>query len=125
MDLFANVCVRCGEPRNNGDAFCPVCAAPTPRGEAECARCGESLRPMVTVEQKSRKAAGWMAIFIGVFGFHNFYLGFIGKATAQLLMTCFSLGLLLPVTWIWSLIEGIKIFRGKADRDAFGNPLRD
>lgn len=124
MDIMANVCVRCGEPRGNGDAFCPVCAAPSPSGDIECARCGEPLRPMVTVELKSRKAVGLMAIFLGIFGFHNFYLGFIGKATAQLLMTCFSFGLLLPVTWIWSLVEGIRILRGKADRDAFGNPLK-
>lgn len=125
MDIAADVCLRCGEPRGNGDAFCPLCAAPTPAVEVECLRCGTPLRPMVNVELKSKRTAGLMAIFVGVFGFHNFYLGFIGKATAQLLMTCWSFGLLLPVTWIWALIEGIRILKGKADRDASGNPLKE
>jgi len=143
MDLISDVCVRCGEPRGKGDAFCPFCAAPSPADGIECAVCGAPLRAMVTVEQRSRRTAALMGIFLGVFGFHNFYLGYIGKATAQLLMTCLSLvlltvclvyglfitglcfGLLLPVTWVWSLAEAVAILRGKADRDAFGNPLRE
>ena len=40
----------------------------------------------------------------GIFGVHNFYLGFTGKAIAQLMLGIFCLW---PVSGIWGLIEGI------------------
>ena len=36
--------------------------------------------------QKSKIAAGLLGIFLGSFGVHNFYLGYTGKAVAQLLL---------------------------------------
>jgi TM2 domain-containing membrane protein YozV len=73
--------------------------------------------------QKSKLAAGLLAIFVGIFGIHNFYLGFKGKAVAQLLITVLSMGFLSWVSFIWGLIEGILILTGKIDKDAHGNPL--
>ena len=46
----------------------------------------------VTVDPnaKSKMAAGLLGIFLGSLGIHNFYLGYTGKAVAQLLITILS-----------------------------------
>ncbi len=79
------------------------------------------------VEQKSKIAAGLLGIFLGSLGIHNFYLGFTGKAIAQLLITVLSLGFLSWASAIWGIIEGILILTGSEGfrRDARGVPLRD
>lgn len=74
---------------------------------------------------KSKVAAGVLGILIGAFGVHNFYLGFTGKAVAQLLITLLSCGTLALISSIWGLVEGIFILTGRIDRDARGIPLRD
>lgn len=78
--------------------------------------------------QKSKLAAGLFGIFLGAFGVHNFYLGFTGKAVAQLLITILSLGMLSFVSAIWGLIEGILILASQPGSqwsfDAQGIPLR-
>lgn len=77
------------------------------------------------VNPKSKIAAGLFGIFLGAFGVHNFYLGFTGKAVAQLLITVLSCGFLSPVSSIWGLIEGILILAGDQKVDANGVPLKD
>lgn len=74
---------------------------------------------------KSKIAAGLLGIFLGSFGVHNFYLGYTGKAIAQLLITILSCGFLAFVSSIWGLIEGILILTGSINVDAEGNPLAD
>lgn len=74
---------------------------------------------------KSKIAAGLLGIFLGSLGVHNFYLGFTGKAIAQLLISLLSCGMLSWVSAIWGLIEGILYLTGSMDRDAEGNPLKD
>lgn len=81
---------------------------------------------------RQKIVAGVLGIFLGVLGVHNFYLGYTGKAVAQLLLTClgwvlFGLG---PVAaGIWSLIEAILIlcsdYGSPWHRDAKGVELRD
>lgn len=79
------------------------------------------------VSQKSRVAAGVLAILLGSLGIHNFYLGFIGKGVAQLLITLLSFGILSWVSWIWALVEGICYLTGRDNPkwsfDARGIPL--
>lgn len=82
-------------------------------------------QPMTPVQGKSKIAAGLLAIFLGCFGVHNFYLGYTGKAVAQLLITILSCFILSPITAIWSLIEGILILTGSIGTDASGMPLKD
>lgn len=76
---------------------------------------------------KSKLAAGLFGILLGAFGAHNFYLGFTGKAVAQLLITVLTLGLLSWVSAIWGLIEGILILSSQTgtlwDQDALGYPM--
>lgn len=76
-------------------------------------------------ERKSKLVAGLLGILLGSLGAHNFYLGYNGKAIAQLLMSIFSLGILAVVSAIWGLIEGIMILTGSINKDAKGNPLSD
>lgn len=77
--------------------------------------------------QKSRLAAGLLAIFLGGFGIHNFYLGRIGIGVLQLLLTVLSLGFLAPLVWIWVIVEAILIFTRSPSfaTDARGIPLGD
>ncbi len=81
---------------------------------------------------KSKIAAGLLSIFLGCFGVGNFYLGFTGKAVAQLLLTLLGwivLGLGPIAASIWGLIEGIMILCSHpgqpAHRDAKGVELTD
>ncbi len=74
---------------------------------------------------KSKIAAGLLGIFLGAFGVHNFYLGYTGKAVAQLLISILSCGFLAFASSLWGLIEGILILTGSINTDAQGNPLRD
>ncbi len=82
--------------------------------------------------QKSKIAAGLFGIFLGAFGVHNFYLGYTGKAVAQLLLTLLGwilLGLGPIAAYIWGLVEGILIisssYGSNWHRDGQGMELRD
>lgn len=80
---------------------------------------------------KQKVVAGLLAIFLGVYGVHNFYLGYTKKAVIQLVCTIVGLVLSLIIIGalvvfgiaIWSWVEAIMIFTGKIDVDAKGNPL--
>lgn len=74
-------------------------------------------------QPRSRLAAGLFGIFLGALGIHNFYLGFTGKAIAQLLISVLTCGILSWVSAIWGLIEGILILTGSINTDASGNRL--
>ncbi len=78
-----------------------------------------------STNQKSKIAAGILGILLGSFGAHNFYLGYTGKAVAQLLLTLLSCGILAIVSEIWGLIEGILILSGEISTDANGIPLKE
>lgn len=73
---------------------------------------------------KSKIAAGLLGIFLGCFGVHNFYLGYTGKAVAQLLITLLTCGFGGAITGIWGLIEGILILTGSISTDGKGFPLQ-
>lgn len=82
--------------------------------------------------QKSKIAAGLFGIFLGMFGVHNFYLGYTGKAVAQLLLTLLGwilLGAGPIAAYIWGLVEGILIisssYGSNWHRDGQGMELKD
>lgn len=95
-------CHNCGNEVENGAKFCGVCGA-TVKTAAEEVK-ATPVNPAPGKSTKSYIAAGLLGIFLGVFGVHNFYLGFTGKAIAQLLLGILCLWY---VSWIWGLIEGI------------------
>lgn len=72
---------------------------------------------------KSKVTAALLAFFLGALGIHNFYLGFKGKAIAQLLITLLSAGTLAWVSYLWAFIEFILILSGKIAKDASGHPF--
>ena len=85
MDSAAAVCIKCGAAVGFGAAFCQNCGGETAPGAAVCLKCGAPLgQAVVTGEQKSILTAGLLGIFLGGLGIHNFYLGFTGKAIAQI-----------------------------------------
>ena len=76
-------------------------------------------------QKKKKIAAGLLGIFLGSFGVHNFYLGYTGKAIAQLLITLLTCGFGAFISSIWGLIEGILILTGSINVDGNGIPLKD
>ena len=109
-------------------SYCPNCGKPLEENNKFCGSCGKSQISedgTLNSNQKSKLAAGLLGIFLGTFGVHNFYLGYNGKAVAQLLITILSCGILSVVSGIWGLIEGILILTDSITLDAEGNRLRD
>ena len=100
------------------------------------------------MQSKSKIAAGLFAFFLGCFGVHNFYLGYVGKGIIQvclyalccilvipgsllvvavpvvaLILSLLSLCCSIPLL-IWCVVEGICILTGKIATDAKGIPLQ-
>ena len=109
--------------------FCSNCGTELKDGADVCLKCGKVVKNSSNVDRdpnaKSKIAAGLLGIFLGAFGVHNFYLGYTGKAIAQLLITVLSCFILSFVSGIWGLIEGILILVGNINVDANGNALQD
>ena len=123
IDPNAAMCVKCGFAKGTGDKFCENCGKETAVGASVCTNCGFAINNKANIDpatQKSKLTAGLLGIFLGGLGIHNFYLGFTGKAIAQIVLSmCFVVGA------IWGLIEGIMILTGSIDKDANGIPLKD
>ena len=108
--------------------YCFNCGKKVNEVQDVCLNCGVNLRKNKKIDNvngKSKITAGILGIFLGCYGVHNFYLGYNGKAIAQLLITLLSLFLLSWVSAIWGLIEGILILTGNIKIDASGNDLID
>lgn len=123
-------CKQCGKPIDDGQELCEECKANVRANQAQSTQTSSNnqsynANPNVTTAPKSKIAAGLLGIFLGSLGVHNFYLGYTGKAIAQLLITLLTCGFGAFVSSIWGLIEGILILTGNINTDANGNPLQD
>lgn len=121
-------CKDCGKEIEEGKEYCAECEAArntTTATGTENVVNENTTNSTQTTSQKSKMAAGLFGIFLGAFGVHNFYLGYTGKAIAQLLITVLSCFTLSVVSEIWGLIEGILVLTGSINTDADGNPLKD
>lgn len=126
-------CKQCGKPIDDGQELCEECKLNSNANQAQDAQTVNNTQnnqsynanPNVQTSPKSKIAAGLLGIFLGSFGVHNFYLGYTGKAIAQLLITLLTCGFGAFVSSIWGLIEGILILTGSINTDANGNPLSD
>ena len=125
MDPNAAVCLNCGCAKGTGLSYCANCGQPVAPGAAVCTNCGFATTQVTAPNPnaKSKLVAGLLGIFLGCFGVHNFYLGYTGKAVAQVLISVLSCFALSFVTGVWGLIEGIMILVGNINKDAKGNPL--
>lgn len=85
--------------------------------------------PPMGYNQKSRLAAGLLAITFGVFGVHNYYLGFHSRATIQLVVTLVGMLLTFIVIgafavlgmYIWAFVEGVMLLSANPSRMYDGN----
>jgi TM2 domain-containing membrane protein YozV len=137
-------CKQCGKPIDDGQELCEDCKAQM--GSAQDANNYQAGPQQNNMNQnydpnynpnynanynapnpqaKSKIAAGLLGIFLGSFGVHNFYLGYTGKAIAQLLITLLTCGFGAFISSIWGLIEGILILTGSINVDGNGVPLKD
>lgn len=128
----AVLCVRCGVSKGLGSNYCHNCGNAVTPDMAVCLNCGVPCSSSAAAANaKSKIAAGLLAIFLGQFGVHNFYLGYTQKAVIQLVLTivgyilcCVVVGIFfIMATSIWGLIEGIMILVGKINVDGKGIPL--
>jgi TM2 domain-containing membrane protein YozV len=58
---------------------------------------------------KSRIVFVLLAIFLGAFGGHNFYAGYVRKAVVQLCLTIFTCFACSIVSWIWAIVEACMV----------------
>ena len=126
---MAKFCSNCGAELNDEQEICLKCGVRVKNGNVK----NTNTNTNTNSNAKSKMAAGLLGIFLGQWGVHNFYLGYTGKAVAQLLLSIFGYILLFVVVGffmvaaagIWGLIEGIMILSGSINTDANGNPLKD
>lgn len=123
IDEQAAICVACGYSNGVGKNYCWHCGSPIADENAQvCVSCGYPLHKVKAgAKGKSKLAAGLLGIFLGGCGVHNFYLGYTGKAIAQIFVSLCTCG----IGSIWGFIEGILLLCGKIDTDADGNLLQD
>ncbi len=115
-------CVGCGCAPTSGKNFCQNCGQPTNPNAEVCVKCGVRLSVEPSGEAvKSKLAAGLLGIFVGGFGVHRFYLGYIGIGVVQIIVTLITFG----VGALWGFIEGILILAGAMNKDAEGRPLKE
>lgn len=143
------ICKSCGAQIENGGRFCPNCGSPVEAEQNQYQQNAQNTyqqpeqnryqqpdyQPVQPISQpmesqtfyqpKSRVAAGILGILLGALGIHNFYLGYTGKAVAQLLISVLSCGILSVASAIWGLVEGIMILTGSIAVDGHGVPLQD
>ena len=124
---MAKFCTNCGQELDSNASFCYNCGTKvgvsTKKEESSTNNNVNNNNINTNSAPKSKIAAGLLGIFLGALGVHNFYLGYNGKAVAQLLITVLSCGTLSVVSGIWGLVEGIQILTGSINVDADGNPL--
>ncbi len=83
------------------------------------------MEPPPGYPQKSRTAAGILAILLGTYGIHSFYLGNTSRGLMQLLISLLTCGVGAIVIMIWGILDGVKILDGRINTDANGVFLKD
>lgn len=141
-------CPRCGNITEEHSAFCTNCGAPLagpepapaaastdnsgsgmppppptytpPYGNAGYQAQQNNYRNVPPYPPKSKLAAVLLAIFLGGFGIHNFYLGYNDKGLWQLILGILCCG---TISWVWAFVEAIMILCNSITTDAYGVPL--
>jgi TM2 domain-containing membrane protein YozV/ribosomal protein S27E len=121
-------------PQGGQSRQCPFCGEQILAIARKCKHCGSMLSadgygpgaigstPGARGAVKSKIVAGLLGVFLGGWGVHRFYLGYIGIGIAQIVVTLVTCG----IGSVWGLIEGILILTGSSiTTDANGRPLRD
>lgn len=105
---------------------CKHCGYEAGENETYCMGCGRPLGEP-PVKHRRRILAGLLAVFLGIYGIHNFYLGYRSRALCQLLLTLVgglvTAGVAPVLVWVWALFEAVQLFTGRINRDGKGIPL--
>lgn len=117
---MAKFCSNCGASISSESKFCPSCGSAINNNNSNQNNNANNFTSS-TNGAKSRLVAGLLGVFLGAWGIHNFYLGYSGKGTLQLILTICSCG----IAGIWGFIEGILILCGSINIDSNGNRLVD
>ncbi len=110
VNLYAVACTTCGFQPKAGKNYCNNCGCQTNQAQVVCVACGASLSS-VSAHAKSNVASGVLAIMLGAWGAHQFYLGNTGNAVLRLSISFAGLFIFTVPTLIMgviSFIEGIK-----------------
>lgn len=113
-------CEYCDNPVPNGATRCPSCGAMVSGVEVQVDQ-KQVAKPvghvpvvgsyigahvgMNPLESKNKWVYILLGFFLGMFGIHNFYTGYIGRGVVKLLITTLSFGFLWWVSWIWTVVE--------------------
>ena len=85
--------------------------AARPASDAQMSAHAREALAMQAVKQKDHVSAGLLAIFLGMFGVHKFYLGYNRTAFAMLAASVIgsivTFGLAGAVVWVIAILEGI------------------
>lgn len=113
-------CAECGQKISRKALACPKCGSPTSNavrvpehaGYAQVQRPSAAQQGVTLVKTaRSRGLFVVLGLFLGCLGIHNFYAGYYGRGTAQLIITL-ALGYFIigpVITAVWALIEIIAV----------------
>jgi TM2 domain-containing membrane protein YozV len=87
------ICMNCGARPLSSNLYCPACGASTNAMAVVCVKCGAGLEVknktnVVSddVSAKSRVVLLLLALFLGAFGAHRFYVGKIVSGIAMIVL---------------------------------------
>jgi TM2 domain-containing membrane protein YozV len=131
-------CKNCGKELTGTPEICPNCGAKPLLGTSFCQGCGAAITPLteicmkcgtrvakeeeLAISPKSRLATTLLAVFLGAYGAHRFYLGKIGSAVGMLILGIagsltwwvFGIGFVpLIIVGIWAFIDFIYAVTGR------------
>lgn len=78
---------------------------------------------VINTNVKSKALALVLAIVLGNFGIYCFYLGYKKKGILHILLNLIP-GIGTAASWIWSIVDFVRILTGNLDKDADGNPIQ-
>ena len=135
LGISAEICFKCGEKPPAGNRYCHVCGTKTDPLAEVCVRCGNKLpKPgALEISPKSRLAVALLAIFLGFFGVHRFYLDKSASAVIMLVLgiagwcTMWLLGaglLFLIAVYLWALVDCVITVSGRM-QDGAGRAVKN
>lgn len=113
----AHVCIHCGFLPKREKNFCHNCGEAIQANQAVCLKCGVSFGDQSGDESKNKITAGLLALLLGCFGAHKFYLGFMNEAIVVLIVSIVGLifaGIPTFIMFAITMAEGI-IYLTKSD----------